>query len=219
MGPAMSATELRQQRPDQTASRCTELLASFARSGDRTGFDDLARLAGPFLRRRALYELSRCGLQLDEAEVVQEALLNLYRYAHTFRPKVTHAFTTWAARIVRNVVLRYLRKQRGLATVSFDELEGVDLPDGAMCDPCKRLVYDEDRRELASSFSLYLQVYFGAYQGLTDLQRRVLHRVEIQGRNYRDVAGELDMRVEAVKMVVYRARKRLSADMQRAAAG
>ena len=34
-----------------------------------------------------------------------------------------------------------------------------------------------------------------------------------------DIIFLKDMRVEAVKMVVYRARKRLSADMERAAAG
>lgn len=214
----MSSDEQR-QRPDPVAVKCTELLERFARSGDRQGFEELAELAGPFLLRRASFELARCGSSIDENEVVQEALLNLFRYAHTFRPRVSHAFATWASRIVRNVVLRCLRKKRTLPTVSFDELDSIDVPDRSTGEPFRRLVEAEDRRELASSLSLYLRVYFGAYQGLTDLQRRILHRVEIQGRNYRDVSHELGMRVEAVKMVVYRARKRLTADMQRAAAG
>ena len=43
--------------------------------------------------------------------------------------------------------------------------------------------------------------------------------MEILGRSYRDIADELGMRVEAVKMVVYRARKRLGRDLERAAVG
>ncbi len=210
---------LRPNPSDPVAGRCTELLAGFAESRDPVGFDELARVALPFLRRRARYELARCGLNIDENEVVQEALLNLYRYAHTFRPKVAHAFSTWTSRVVRNVVLRYLRKRRRLPTISLDELEGVELSDAGTKGPFRRLADDEERTALRSSFSLWLRVYFGAYQGLTELQQRVLHRVEVLGWNYRAVGTEFGMRVEAVKMVVYRARKRLQADMQRAAAG
>ena len=120
---------------------------------------------------------------------------------------------------MRNVVLRCLRRRRTVATVSLEELEGVDLPDATSHEPIRRLVDDEDRIELRRSLSVYLQFYFMAYLGLTELQRVVLHQVEISGRNYRQIASELGMRVEAVKMVVYRARKRLNANMQRAAAG
>ncbi|MDP6423892.1 MAG: RNA polymerase sigma factor [Planctomycetota bacterium] len=213
------AQAVRQAGPDPIAVRCTELLANFQHTADPSDFDELARVAGPFLQRRARFELSRCGSTIDDAEVVQEALLNLYRYAHTFRPRVPHAFSSWAARVVRNVVLRCLRRRRTVATVSLEELEGVDLPDATSHEPIRRLVDDEDRIELRRSLSVYLQFYFMAYLGLTELQRVVLHQVEISGRNYRQIASELGMRVEAVKMVVYRARKRLNANMQRAAAG
>ena len=206
---------------DNTTERCTELLASFAATRDRALFDELAGLAEPLLRRRAEIEIMRRGLTLEVSEVVQETLLNIFRYAHTFRPQVTHAFATWSSRIVTNVVLRFLRnaRRRKIIALSLDELEGVELRSRTNAEPLRRISDQEDERELANDFGLYLQLYFGSYLGLTDLQKRVLHRVEVLGQGYREIGDDLGMRVEAVKMVVYRARKRIHEDMSRAAAG
>ena len=199
------------------ASRCTELLSEFAKSRETRVFDELGVLAKPFLMRRASVEIGRFGLVIDEGEIVQETLLNLFRYARSFRPRVPHAFTTWTSRIVRNVVLRLLKKRRNRCTISLDDVVGFDLVDPKHTDPLRRLVEQEETLELLDRFTLYLRFYFGSYQNLTLLQQRVMHRVAIEGQNYRQVAGALDMRVEAVKMVVFRARRRIAADMARMA--
>lgn len=206
-------------RTDSDICLCTRLLAEYANDRDRAGFDEFELVARPFLLRRARYEISRLGQGLDEAEIVQEVLLNLYRYAHTFRPDVPHAFSTWAARIVRNVVLRFLRRRRSLPTVSLEDLGTTDLSDSGSPEPIKFLIEDEETRELNESFRTYLWAYFGAFRGLTDLQQRVLEKVAFEGQTYRETAAELGMRVEAVKMVIYRARRRLAAEMEKAAAG
>jgi RNA polymerase sigma factor (sigma-70 family) len=205
--------------PDPVAGRCTALLASYVASGDRSRFDELALLATPGLRRRAATLMARFGLRADESDIVQETLLNVFRYARTFRPSVDHAFSTWSARIVRNVVLRQLRRQRQRPTISLDALDGFDVAARPGADPALVLAEAEDRAEMVRGFRLWLQVYLCSYQTLTDLQKRVLHCVEVLGYTYREVGCELGMRVDAVKMVVYRARKRLSADVTRAAAG
>lgn len=199
--------------------RCTRLLADYAKHRDPAVFDEVARLAGPFLERRASFEIARIGLSVDPAEVVQEALLNLFRYAHTFRPLVPHAFSTWASRVVRNVALRFLRSTKKLAAVSLEDIGGLELLDRSSPEPIHFLIDREEREELGARFRCYLRAYYGAFQGLTLLQQNVLERVAIHGSSYGEVADQLGMRVEAVKMVVYRARRRLAAEMERAAAG
>ncbi|MFQ5504356.1 MAG: RNA polymerase sigma factor [Planctomycetota bacterium] len=211
-----------EERPARTGSainRCTQLLADYAERRDPQDFDQLARLAGPFLETRASFEIARIGLNVGEGEVVQEALLNVFRYAHTFRPLVPHAFSTWAARIVRNVALRFLRGGRTLATISLGDVGGQELLDRRSPEPIHFLIDREEREELSSRLRCYLRAYYGAFRGLTGLQRDVLERIAIQGSSYRDVADQRGMRVEAVKMVIYRARRRLAAEMARAAAG
>ena len=216
---AVAAKTLPPRSSDPVFVQCTQLLASYACNGERRIFDELAEIAVPFLSRRASVEVAKRHACLDVAEVVQEALLNIFRYAKSFRPTVPHAFATWASRIVANVVLRFLRQRKGPRPISIDELEGWELPARPGQDPVRSLHDAEERRELCGSFSIWLQAYYHSFLGLTELQKRILHRVEIHGECYREIAESLGMRVEAVKMVVYRGRKRLQEDMQRMAAG
>lgn len=196
-------------------TQCTDLLARFASTGDRRLFDTIARLADPYLVRRAQAEIAKRRASLEAREVVQEALLNIFRYAGSFRPTVSHAFATWSSRIVANVVLRLLRPRRSPKPISIHDVDGWDLPAGVRHDPVRQLDDSESRVRLRTDFALWLRVYYEAYLGLTNLQQDILHRVEILGLSYSTIADELGMRVEAVKMVVYRGRKRLQQDMQR----
>lgn len=198
-------------------AECTDLLATFATTGDRRLFDRIASLAGPFLQRRAQSEISKRRAALESHEVVQEALLNIFRYARSFRPTVPHAFATWTSRIVADVVLRLIRPKRRPRPISIHEVEGMELQAETCHDPVRCLDDQEARISLRADFTLWLRIYYQAYLGLTKLQQDILHRVEIHGESYAEIADALGMRVEAVKMVVYRGRKRLQQDMQRLA--
>ena len=199
--------------PQQEMHRCTRLLAHYAQGGESQVFDEMAREAHSFLHRRAALEVSRLSPDLDPAEVVQETLLNLFRYGKGFRPEVPYAFSTWVGRILRNVVLRMMKKKRRTSSVSLQDLTGMEIVDSGANGPVDQAMQVEQRSELGKDFSTLLHLYFGSYQGLTDLQRSVLDRVAMQGKNYREVAECLGMRVEAVKMVAFRARRRMASDM------
>lgn len=199
--------------PEQAMHRCTQLLAEFAHGGESTTFDQMAREAQPFLDRRAQLEVGRLSPDLDPAEVVQETLLNLYRYGSGFRPEVPYAFSTWVGRILRNVVLRMMKKKRRTSAVSLQDLSGLEIIDSDSKGPVDQAMRVEQQQELGRDFCTLLHLYFGSYQGLTELQRSVLERVAMQGKNYREVAESLGMRVEAVKMVAFRARRRMASDM------
>ncbi len=198
--------------------RLTFLMVRYARSGRREDFDLLAKEAMTFLRNRVCMEISQYRDRLPEDEVLQETLLNIYRYGKSFRPRGPRAFEAWSSRIVRNVVVRFLG--RGGGPICFlAEIEEDGSPAPPEADPFQRVLLRETRRHLRRRFALLLCAYFGAFQALTSLQRRVLHLVEIEGKKYREVGEELGMRSEAVKMVVYRARRSLHAALLRAAAG
>ena len=217
-GSSANAAE-RPNKAEADLRRCTELLSDFAETRKPGLFEELAELAEPHLRRRASFELARLGQVAEESEVVQDTLLNVFRYAHTFQPTVQHAFATWSARIVRNVVLRHLRTQKRVPTLSLEDCGGAGAFAGASrSDPHVHLEEDEERARLRQSFSLWLQVYVAAYAQLTELQRRILHAVEVEGLKYREVAERMGMRAEAVKMVVFRGRRRILQLLERAAA-
>lgn len=216
---ALAAPETRYPslRQDAVLTQCTDLLAYFACTGDRRVFDELARLAGPFLERRAASELKKRRLKNDVSEIVQDALLNVFRYAKSFRPTVPHAFATWSSRIVTNVVLRTLRPRSKPSPLNYEDFEGFELEAPASSDPMWHINEQEERQALTRGMLLWLQLYYVAYLGLTDLQQRILHRVEVRGESYSEIAEQLGMRVEAVKMVVYRGRKKIQHDMERLA--
>ena len=212
---AVAARTPKSLTSDSLLAQCTDLLARFATTEDRRLFDTIARIAEPYLLRRAHAEIAKRRAALDAQEVVQDALLNIFRYAASFRPTVPHAFATWSSRIVANVVLRLLRPRRSPKPISIHDVEGWDLPAGVCHDPVRQLDDSEERLRLRTDFALWLRLYYQAYLGLTKLQQEILHRVEIHGLSYSEIAAALEMRVDAVKMVVYRGRKKLQQEMQR----
>jgi DNA-directed RNA polymerase specialized sigma24 family protein len=53
-------------------------------------------------------------------------------------------------------------------------------------------------------------MYLGAYEHLSDRERFVLHMVEVRGLRYAELAKTVGIRPEALKMVVFRARRRIA---------
>lgn len=90
--------------------------------------------------------------------------------------------------VLRNICIDRLRKPRH---VTADEagLEQIAVPPD----------YSEDMERLEALIS----------SGLTDMQRRIYQLVAHEGREYEEIASELDISVEAVRMNMSRARKRI----------
>ena len=62
----------------------------------------------------------------------------------------------------------------------------------------------------ARAFGLVLHAYLLAFEQLSDRERYVLQMVEVRRMRYAGIAQILGMRPEALKMVVFRARKRIN---------
>ena len=69
----------------------------------------------------------------------------------------------------------------------------------------------EDCRIAADAYRLFLGLYLNAYHALSERERFVLQMVEVRGMRYAEVAKAIGIRPEALKMVVFRARRRIYA--------
>ncbi len=89
-----------------------------AQTGDFTAFEALVSRLQKRVHGTAYRIL---GQSQDAEDVVQQTFLSLIEHIDTFRGE--SAVATWVLRIATNFALKILRKQRGLPTVPFDDLD------------------------------------------------------------------------------------------------
>jgi RNA polymerase sigma-70 factor (ECF subfamily) len=90
-----------------------------AQGGDRTAFEVLVRRYDREVLRLALKVV---GSPDEAADLYQEAFLKVYRSLSRFR--FESAFSTWLHRVVMNVCLDHLRRQKSRSEVQPPEGEG-----------------------------------------------------------------------------------------------
>lgn len=192
--------------PDQLA---TTLMDDYRRSRSREVFDELIGLTRDQLMARVRAR-ARFLPGVDPEELLQDAIINIYRYPDRFDASRPGAFRAWSSTIVDNSVRRYLRNQRTGVDLSFvpDEML-TQQPDRVITDPAERAAQHEISRRMAGTFGIFLMLYLQAYESLSERERFVLHMVEVNGMRYADLAEIMTIRPEALKMVVFRARQRI----------
>ena len=188
----------------------TLLMDSFRRTGSERTFEGLVELVSPMLLRRARTRVRYADRYLDAHEVVQDTLVNIYRYPERFDASKPSAFRYWASMILDNAARRQLRRSRSGIEVQTRPNEALmATPDAVGRQPVVRAQDKEDCRGVAHAFTLLLGCYLDAYAGLSARERFVLQMVEVHGMKYADLARQLPIRPEALKMVVFRARRRI----------
>lgn len=146
---------------------------------------------------------------LDPQDVLQEVFFNIYRYPHKFHADKDQAFRFWASMIIRNTVFKSARdKDREISHELQDE-EIETREDRHMRSPLGAAIRDESARICSKSYLSYLEFYLAAYRQLSLRERTALHLVEVEGRPYKFAADELEIRLENLKMVIFRARKKI----------
>jgi RNA polymerase sigma factor (sigma-70 family) len=147
--------------------------------------------------------------------VLQEVFFNIYRYPHRFDCARDDAFRVWSAMIVRNTVLKYLRSQGrgGRAEVPFEDLS--DQPQDRAENPLTGAIATESRAECAQVYLVYLHLYLRFYTMLSEREQRALHLVEVEETSYREAARALGIKLENLKMVIFRARRKIHRSMRR----
>jgi RNA polymerase sigma-70 factor (ECF subfamily) len=193
----------------------TRLMECFKERRSRFCFGLLYELNGTHLLTQVAGRLRRYGSKADPHDVLQEVFFNVYRYPHRFNSEREDAFRVWSAMIVRNTVLKHLRSQGrgGRQEVPFEDLS--DQPEAVSTNPLSGVIEQESSAECSRVYVTYLQLYLRFYSMLSDRERRALHLVEVAGHSYRMAAEELEIKLENLKMVIFRARRKIHRAMRR----
>ena len=193
----------------------TRVMECFRLTQARGAFGLLYELNGPHLLVQVSARLRRYGSHADPGDVLQEVFFNVYRYPHRFDATREDAFRVWSAMIVRNTVLKHLRSlsRSGRAEVPYEDLP--EQPETNEVSPLGGVIQDESREECARVYLNYLQLYLQFYSMLSDRERRALHLVEVEEWSYRQTAAELEIKLENLKMVIFRARRKIHRSMRR----
>lgn len=193
----------------------TRLMECFRGDRNRTCFGLLYELNSSHLLTQVASKLRRYSSKADPLDILQEVFFNVYRYPHRFNSAREDAFRVWSAMIVRNTVLKHLRSQGrgGRAEVPFEDLS--DQPEASGRTPMGDVLEQEQNEQCARVYVTYLQLYLRFYSMLSDRERRALHLVEVENQSYRHAAADLGIKLENLKMVIFRARRKIHRAMRR----
>jgi RNA polymerase sigma factor (sigma-70 family) len=145
---------------------------------------------------------------LDAKDILQDVFVSIYRYPHRFRDEKDNSFCNWSYSIIRNTILKHL-KQRDVAPVSADTLDEI-LEDRNQVAPLTVLEQNESVERCSRVYLIFLLLYLRAFDmRLSEREKRALRLVEVDGLRYREAADELGIKLENLKMVICRARKKI----------
>jgi RNA polymerase sigma-70 factor, ECF subfamily len=197
-------------------SLSTRLMEAFRLRQGRGAFGLLYELNSQHLLIQVAARLRRYGSKADPRDVLQEVFFNVYRYPHRFNAEREDAFRVWSAMIVRNTVLKHLRSlgRGGRGELALEDLAGE--PQAASdASPLQGALDTESRRECAQVYLTYLHLYLRFYSMLSERERKALHLVEVDEVSYREAADQLGIKLENLKMVIFRARRKIHRSMRR----
>jgi RNA polymerase sigma factor (sigma-70 family) len=188
----------------------TLLMDAYRATRDPEAFEALVGFRRDFLLRRVRFRIRQLRAALDADEVFQDVLVNVYRYPDRFDARRPGAFRAWVSTIIDNAIRRRFRKRASapdLVLTPDDELCRAE--DVRAIEPVDAAVGREAGERAAGAVGILLAAYWQAYASLNERERLVLHLVEVEGRRYAEIAERLGIRPEALKMVVFRARRRI----------
>ncbi|MEZ5963280.1 MAG: RNA polymerase sigma factor [Planctomycetota bacterium] len=187
----------------------TSLMKCFKHTEEPRVFGVLFELNQQAFLQAVNGRLRRMHAAVDAGDVVQEVFLNIYRYPHRFQAERVDSFRNWGHRIVRNTLLKFL-KGAGRTSSHLSLEEGlVQAEDTSVRSPVRSAEDAENARLADATYILYLNLYLAQFQRLSAKEQYALTMVEVEGASYRDTAAALGIRLENLKMVIFRGRRRI----------
>ena len=193
----------------------TALMNAFKTSNDAQVFALLYEVSQASFLATILSKLRRTITRVDAQDVMQEVFLNIYRYPHRFLAERADSFRNWGHTIVRNTLLKMLKgeSKRGRAASLDDEI--AQQVDERAESPLRCAANAESAVVVDRAFLIYLNLYLVHYAKLSAKEQRALTMVEVLSVSYRDTAAELGIRLENLKMLIFRARRKILRGMTR----
>jgi RNA polymerase sigma-70 factor (ECF subfamily) len=187
------------RREPHVEERELAALAAATQRGDEGAFERLVEaLTCPLIAMAYRYT----GDWEWARDLTQETWVRVYDRIRRYDP--VRSFGAWVFTIHRNACLSHLRRAwvRHETTPGDDAIKGL----GAVCGAANPLE-DLERRE----FHQRLLIALGA---LTESQRQVFVRVELEGNGQKEVAQALGIKHTTLRATLHFARKRLAAALR-----
>ena len=175
-----------------------------AQEGDRSAFDTLIRLYDQKVLRLALQVV---GSPDEARDLYQEAFLKLYRSIRHFRLEAK--FSTWLYRVVMNVCLDHLRRQKTRKEVAVPQPEEGE-PDFLQTVPDERPTLDPERATHSKEISRRIQV---ALERLNPRERMVFELKHYQGLKLRAIGEICKTSEQTAKNCLFRATQKLRVEL------
>jgi RNA polymerase sigma-70 factor, ECF subfamily len=175
-----------------------------AQEGDRSAFDALVRLYDKNVLRLALQVV---GSQEEARDLYQEAFLKVYRSIRHFRSDAK--FSTWLYRVVMNVCLDHLRRQKTRKEVPVPEANEGE-PEFFQTVPDDRPTRDPERATHAKEIGQRIQ---SALSHLNPRERMVFELKHYQGLKLRAIGEICKTSEQTVKNCLFRATQKLRTEL------
>jgi RNA polymerase sigma-70 factor, ECF subfamily len=212
--PVVPVHRMIEAREEERISRETRLMTLFRERRGSLEFQALYEFASASLLAWIAGQIRGRRLSLDPQELLQDTFVNIYRYAGGFRDERSASFRVWSRRIAMNVVRR--ASPRSGTGISWQSLaEGAHEPADRRSGPIEQACRGEEARSLDRAWMLLLSLHAAAFSTLRDRERRALDLIEIHGYSYAEAAAELGVGPSNMKMIVFRARKRIRREIAR----
>jgi len=195
----------------------SQLMALFRDEGSPEAFEALHAFSRQSVYEWILSLLRGSSRSIDALEVLQDTFINVYKYNQSFRSDHNGSFRVWVRTIAGNLIRRaYSRRPQR----HFEDMpEGLQEPADQRPGPRAVVERAEESADLRRAFALYLAHYRIAYEELSDRDRHAMQLVEVDGLSYKEAGALLNVRPSNMKMILFRARKRLAAHMRRSMSG
>ena len=174
---------------------------SLVREAQRGNQAAFAKLVHTYDRTVLRLALRLTGSQSDAQDIHQEAFLKVYKKLNDFRFECS--FSTWIYRIVTNVCLDHLRRNRARKNGGGLEISGEDLLNQLSDD---RPGNNPEQQLLDQELGAQI---FRALERLTPHERMVFDLRHFQGLKLQSVSEILNASEASVKMTFFRATRKL----------
>ena len=215
--PAGHRTPETEQERDDLISSC--LMRCYKNTGEPKVFALIFALNRASFLQAIQAKVRRSAGQVDPHDVLQEVFLNIYRYPRRFLCERADSFRNWGHRIVRNTMLKFFKSEGRL-----QRFTPLDEDVGQRADPHTRTPYrcaveGEGAKLVDFAYLVYLNLYLVHYRRLSEKEQQALRMVEVEDASYKETAASLGIRLENLKMVIFRGRRKIFRGLQKSLLG